>query len=155
MGAKISGAGTDSISIEGEKTRWWKTIALYEDRIETDFAICWAISGGCICCKNTKADTLDTVIDIKLREARGQIDVTEDSITLNMFGRRPKAVNIPDFTQAFLRILCKHSLLYLMVAQGTGIITETIFENRFMHIPELIRMGGKAEVEGNTAVCQR
>ena len=124
------------------------------DRIETGtFLIAAAISGGRVVCQNTKADTLDAVID-KLREAGAQVDVTENSITLDMLGNRPKAVNIRTAPHpGFPTDMQAQFTLLNMVAEGTSIITETIFENRFMHIPELIRMGGKAEIEGNTAVC--
>ena len=96
---------------------------------------------------------MDAVID-KLREAGAQVEVTEDSITLDMHGNRPKAVNIRTAPHpGFPTDMQAQFTLLNMVAEGTSIITETIFENRFMHIPELIRMGGKAEIEGNTAVC--
>ena len=117
------------------------------------FLIAGAISGGRVVCKNTKADTMDAVID-KLREAGAEVEVTEDSITLDMHGNRPKAVNIRTAPHpGFPTDMQAQFTLLNMVAEGTSIITETIFENRFMHIPELIRMGGKAEIEGNTAVC--
>ena len=148
MGAKISGAGSDHITIEGAGR------LTVPDRIETGtFLIAAAISGGRVVCQNTKADTLDAVID-KLREAGAQVDVTENSITLDMLGNRPKAVNIRTAPHpGFPTDMQAQFTLLNMVAEGTSIITETIFENRFMHIPELIRMGGKAEIEGNTAVC--
>ena len=128
MGAKISGAGSDAITIEGVERLTGCQHSIVPDRIETGtFLVAAAISGGRIVCKNTKADTLDAVID-KLREAGAQVDVTEETITLDMLGNRPKAVNI-------------------RTAPYPGFPTD------FMHIPELIRMGGKAEIEGNTAIC--
>lgn len=154
MGAKISGAGSDAITIEGVERLTGCQHSIVPDRIETGtFLVAAAISGGRIVCKNTKADTLDAVID-KLREAGAQVDVTEETITLDMLGNRPKAVNIR--TAPYPRFptdMQAQFTLLNMVANGTSIITETIFENRFMHIPELIRMGGKAEIEGNTAIC--
>lgn len=154
MGAKISGAGTDTITIEGVERLGGCEHSVVPDRIETGtFLVAAAISGGRIVCKKTKADTLDAVID-KLREAGAQIDVTEDTITLDMLGNRPKAVNIRTAPYpGFPTDMQAQFTLLNMVAVGTSIITETIFENRFMHIPELIRMGGKAEIEGNTAIC--
>lgn len=154
MGAKISGAGSDAITIEGVKRLTGCQHSIVPDRIETGtFLVAAAISGGRIVCKNTKADTLDAVID-KLREAGAQVDVTEDAITLDMLGNRPKAVNIRTAPYpGFPTDMQAQFTLLNMVANGTSIITETIFENRFMHIPELIRMGGKAEIEGNTAIC--
>lgn len=154
MGAKISGAGSDAITIEGVERLTGCQHSIVPDRIETGtFLVAAAISGGRIVCKNTKADTLDAVID-KLREAGAQVDVTEDAITLDMLGNRPKAVNIRTAPYpGFPTDMQAQFTLLNMVANGTSIITETIFENRFMHIPELIRMGGKAEIEGNTAIC--
>ncbi|CBY87491.1 MULTISPECIES: UDP-N-acetylglucosamine 1-carboxyvinyltransferase [Haemophilus] len=154
MGAKISGAGSDHITIEGVERLTGCEHSIVPDRIETGtFLIAAAISGGRVVCQNTKADTLDAVID-KLREAGAQVDVTENSITLDMLGNRPKAVNIRTAPHpGFPTDMQAQFTLLNMVAEGTSIITETIFENRFMHIPELIRMGGKAEIEGNTAVC--
>jgi UDP-N-acetylglucosamine 1-carboxyvinyltransferase len=154
MGAKISGAGSDAITIEGVDRLTGCEHSIVPDRIETGtFLVAAAISGGRIVCKNTKANTLDAVID-KLREAGAQIDVTEDTITLDMLGNRPKAVNIRTAPYpGFPTDMQAQFTLLNMVANGTSIITETIFENRFMHIPELIRMGGKAEIEGNTAIC--
>lgn len=154
MGAKISGAGSDAITIEGVERLAGCQHSIVPDRIETGtFLVAAAISGGRIVCKNTKADTLDAVID-KLREAGAQVDVTEETITLDMLGNRPKAVNIRTAPYpGFPTDMQAQFTLLNMVANGTSIITETIFENRFMHIPELIRMGGKAEIEGNTAIC--
>lgn len=154
MGAKITGAGSDHITIEGVERLTGCEHSVVPDRIETGtFLIAAAISGGRVVCQNTKADTLDAVID-KLREAGAQVDVTENSITLDMLGNRPKAVNIRTAPHpGFPTDMQAQFTLLNMVAEGTSIITETIFENRFMHIPELIRMGGKAEIEGNTAVC--
>ncbi|WP_233113240.1 UDP-N-acetylglucosamine 1-carboxyvinyltransferase [Aggregatibacter actinomycetemcomitans] len=154
MGAKISGAGSDAITIEGVNRLTGCEHSIVPDRIETGtFLVAAAISGGRIVCKNTKANTLDAVID-KLREAGAQVDVTEDTITLDMWGNRPKAVNIRTAPYpGFPTDMQAQFTLLNMVANGTSIITETIFENRFMHIPELIRMSGKAEIEGNTAIC--
>ena len=154
MGANIQGAGTDSITIEGVERLGGCEHSVVPDRIETGtFLVAGAISGGSIVCRNTKPDTLDAVID-KLREAGAQVDVTEDTITLDMLGNRPKAVTIRTMPYpGFPTDMQAQFTLLNMVAEGTGVITETIFENRFMHIPELIRMGAKAEIEGNTAIC--
>ncbi len=154
MGAKISGAGTDMITIEGVERLGGCEHHIVPDRIETGtFLVAAAISGGRITCRGTKADTLDAVIE-KLREAGMQVDVTEDSITLDSLGMRPKAVNIRTMPHpGFPTDMQAQFTLLNVVANGTSKITETIFENRFMHIPELIRMGAKAEIEGNTAIC--
>lgn len=154
MGAKISGAGTDMITIEGVERLGGCEHHIVPDRIETGtFLVAAAISGGRITCRGTKADTLDAVIE-KLREAGMQVDVTEDTITLDSLGVRPKAVNIRTMPHpGFPTDMQAQFTLLNAVANGTSKITETIFENRFMHIPELIRMGAKAEIEGNTAIC--
>lgn len=154
MGAKISGAGTDMITIEGVERLAGCEHHIVPDRIETGtFLVAAAISGGRITCRGTKADTLDAVIE-KLREAGMDVEVNEDSITLDSHGLRPKAVNIRTMPHpGFPTDMQAQFTLLNVVANGTSKITETIFENRFMHIPELIRMGAKAEIEGNTAIC--
>lgn len=154
MGAKISGAGSDVITVEGVERLGGCEHRIVPDRIETGtFLVAAAISGGRITCRGTKADTLDAVIE-KLREAGMQVDVTEDTITLDSLGLRPKAVNIRTMPHpGFPTDMQAQFTLLNVVAEGTSKITETIFENRFMHIPELIRMGAKAEIEGNTAIC--
>lgn len=154
LGAKISGMGTDRITIEGVERLGGGTWRVIPDRIETGtFLVAAAVSRGKVLCRNARPDTLDAVL-AKLREAGADIEVGEDWISLDMHGQRPKAVNIrtaphpgfPTDMQAQLSLLN-------MVAEGTGVITETIFENRFMHVPELIRMGARAEIESNTLIC--
>lgn len=153
MGAKITGAGSDMITIEGVEHLGGCEHHIVPDRIETGtFLVAAAISGGRITCHGTKADTLDAVIE-KLREAGMQVDVTENSISLDSLGQRPKAVNIRTMPHpGFPTDMQAQFTLLNAVAEGTSKITETIFENRFMHIPELIRMGAKGEIEGNTAI---
>ncbi|PVZ84899.1 UDP-N-acetylglucosamine 1-carboxyvinyltransferase [Serratia sp. S1B] len=154
LGAKISGAGTDKITIEGVERLGGGVYRVLPDRIETGtFLVAAAVSGGKVLCRNTRPDTLDAVL-AKLREAGADIEVGEDWISLDMHGKRPKAVTIrtaphPGFPTD---MQAQFSLLNL-VAEGTGVITETIFENRFMHVPELIRMGALAEIESNTVIC--
>ena len=154
LGAKISGAGSDKIIIEGVKRLGGGVYRVLPDRIETGtFLIAAAVSGGEVVCRNTRPDTLEAVL-AKLTEAGADIEIGEDWISLDMHGRRPKAVNFrtaphPGFPTD---MQAQFSLLNL-VAEGTGVITETIFENRFMHIPELIRMGAHAEIESNTVIC--
>lgn len=154
LGAKITGAGTDSITIVGVERLGGGVHRVVPDRIETGtFLIAAAVSGGNVVCRNTQPETLDAVL-AKLREAGADIKIGDDWISLDMHGKRPKAVNIrtaphPGFPTD---MQAQFSLLNL-VAEGTGLITETIFENRFMHIPELIRMGARAEIESNTVVC--
>ncbi|PHM39758.1 aroA [Xenorhabdus mauleonii] len=154
LGAKISGAGTDRIVIEGVERLGGGVHRVLPDRIETGtFLIAAAISRGKVVCHQAKPDTLDAVL-AKLREAGADIKVGEDWISLDMHGQRPKAVTFrtaphPGFPTD---MQAQFSLLN-MVAEGAGMITETIFENRFMHIPELIRMGARAEIESNTVLC--
>lgn len=154
LGAKISGMGTDRITIEGVERLGGGTWKVIPDRIETGtFLVAAAVSRGKVMCRNARPDTLDAVL-AKLREAGADIEVGEDWISLDMHGQRPKAVNVrtaphpgfPTDMQAQLSLLN-------MVAEGTGVITETIFENRFMHVPELTRMGARAEIESNTLIC--
>ena len=154
LGAKITGAGSDRIIIEGVERLGGGVYRVLPDRIETGtFLIAAAVSGGKVICRNTRPDTLEAVL-AKLTEAGADIEIGEDWISLDMHGRRPKAVNfrtapLPGFPTD---MQAQFSLLNL-VAEGTGVITETIFENRFMHIPELIRMGAHAEIESNTVIC--
>ncbi|CNC57307.1 UDP-N-acetylglucosamine 1-carboxyvinyltransferase [Yersinia pseudotuberculosis] len=154
LGAKISGAGTDRITIEGVTRLGGGVYRVLPDRIETGtFLVAAAISGGKVVCRQTRPDTLDAVL-AKLREAGADIEVGDDWISLDMQGKRPKAVTFrtaphPGFPTD---MQAQFSLLNL-VAEGTGVITETIFENRFMHVPELIRMGAHAEIESNTVIC--
>jgi UDP-N-acetylglucosamine 1-carboxyvinyltransferase len=153
LGAKITGAGTDRITIEGVEALKGGEHTILPDRIETgSFLIAAAVSKGHIICRNTCPDFLDAVL-AKLEEAGAVIKTGDNWISLDMQGKRPKAVNIhtapyPGFPTD---MQAQFSLLN-MVADGTGIIKETIFENRFMHVPELVRMGAKAEIEGNTLI---
>ena len=153
LGAKISGAGTVRIEIDGVEKLGGGVHKIVADRIETGtFLVAAAISRGKIICRQTDPTLLDSVI-AKLKEAGAYIETGNDWISLDMHGKRAKAVNIhtaphPGFPTD---MQAQFSLLN-MVAEGTGIIKETIFENRFMHVPELIRMGARAEIEGNTLI---
>lgn len=156
LGAKIEGAGTNRIRIEGVERLGRGEHHVLPDRIETGtFLVAAAVSGGKVLCKNTQQGLLEVVI-AKLREAGAEIEVGEDWISLDMKGQRPKAVNIitapyPGFPTD---MQAQFSLLN-MVAEGTGTIQEMIFENRFMHVPELQRMGAKAEIKaGHTLITQ-
>ena len=154
LGAKVTGAGTDTVTIEGVERLGGGYHEVVADRIETGtFLVASAVSGGKILCRNTRPSLLEAVL-AKLEEAGAAIETGDDWISLDMTDRELKAVNIrtaphPGFPTD---MQAQFSLLNL-VAKGTGIITETIFENRFMHIPELIRMGAHAEIEGNTVIC--
>ncbi|CAM3161189.1 UDP-N-acetylglucosamine 1-carboxyvinyltransferase [Vibrio neptunius] len=154
LGAKISGAGTDTITIEGVERLGGGQHAVVADRIETGtFLVAAAVSGGKVVCRNTKAQLLEAVL-AKLEEAGAKVDTGEDWISVDMTDRELKAVTVrtaphPGFPTD---MQAQFTLLNLM-AKGGGVITETIFENRFMHVPELMRMGAKAEIEGNTVIC--
>ncbi|MGL5236852.1 MAG: UDP-N-acetylglucosamine 1-carboxyvinyltransferase [Plesiomonas shigelloides] len=155
LGAKINGAGTDRITIEGVERLGGGVHRVVPDRIETGtFLIAAAISGGKVICRHAKPDTLDAVL-AKLREAGAKIETGADWISIDTEGRRLKAVNIRTAPHpGFPTDMQAQFTLLNMVAEGTGVITETIFENRFMHVPELMRMGAHAEIEGNTVISQ-
>ena len=155
MGAKIEGAGTDTITIEGVETLHGTTYDIVPDRIETGtFLVAAAMSGGRIKLKDTCPDLLDSVI-AKLEEAGAKITSGKDWIEIDMEGRRPKAVDIhtspyPGFpTDMQAQFTALNS-----IADGAGTITETVFENRFMHVQELQRMGANITLEGNTAITR-
>lgn len=155
LGAKITGAGTDRITIEGVERLGGGVHRVVPDRIETGtFLIAAAISGGKVICRHAKPDTLDAVL-AKLREAGAKIETGADWISIDTEDRRLKAVNIRTAPHpGFPTDMQAQFTLLNMVAEGTGVITETIFENRFMHVPELMRMGAHAEIEGNTVISQ-
>lgn len=155
LGAKISGAGTDTITIEGVDRLGGGVHRILPDRIETGtFLVAAVVSGGKILCRHTCPDKLDTIIE-KLREAGADVVKGEDWIQLNMHEKRPKAVNLHTAPHpGFPTDMQAQFTLLNSVAEGTGRITETIFENRFMHVPELNRMGAKAEIEGRTVICE-
>lgn len=154
LGAKISGAGSDKITIEGVARLHGGQYSILPDRIETGtFLVAAAISGGSIVCRNTQSSMLEAVL-AKLTEAGAIIEKGADWIKLDMQGKRPKSVNIITAPHpGFPTDMQAQFTLLNMVAEGTATINETIFENRFMHVPELIRMGAHAEIEGNTVIC--
>jgi UDP-N-acetylglucosamine 1-carboxyvinyltransferase len=154
LGAKITGAGTDTITIEGVESLGGGKHSVVADRIETGtFLVAAAVSGGKILCKNTNASLLEAAL-AKLEEAGALVETGEDWISLDMTGRDLKAVSIRTAPHpGFPTDMQAQFTLLNMMAKGGGVITETIFENRFMHVPELMRMGAKAEIEGNTVIC--
>ncbi len=155
MGAKIRGAGSDTITIEGVDRLTGTRYRVLPDRIETGtYLVAAAISGGRIKVKDTDPGLLDAVID-KLREAGADITCGEDWIELDMLGRRPRAVNIRTAPfPAFPTDMQAQFAALNSIAEGTSTIVETVFENRFMHVQELQRMGADIEVEGNTAIVR-
>ncbi|QLI81817.1 UDP-N-acetylglucosamine 1-carboxyvinyltransferase [Chitinibacter fontanus] len=152
MGAKISGHGTDTITIEGVKELHGASHAIVADRIETGtFLVAAAAAQGKVLLKNTRADILGAVLD-KLTEAGAYIETGDTWISLDM-KQRPKAVDIRTLEYpAFPTDMQAQFTLLNSIAEGTGVITETIFENRFMHVPELARMGAKIKVDGHSAI---
>lgn len=151
MGAKVSGAGTDTIIIDGVEKLHGAEYRILPDRIETGtYLVAAAITGGKITVKDTAPDTLEAVL-VKLGEAGAIIESGEDWITLGMKGKRPQAVNIRTAPYpAFPTDMQAQFAALNVIAEGTGTITETVFENRFMHVPELQRMGSDLRLEGNT-----
>lgn len=152
MGAKISGAGTDVITIEGVETLHGCSFDVLPDRIETGtFLVAAAVTGGRVLCKDTDPLLLDAVLD-KLREAGAEIKTGDDWIELDMAGRRPQAVNVETAPHPYFPTDMQAQFVVLnAVADGVGEVIETVFENRFMHVQELLRMGADISLQGNTA----
>nr|WP_243887949.1 UDP-N-acetylglucosamine 1-carboxyvinyltransferase [Shewanella algae] len=153
MGAKIEGAGTATIRIQGVEKLNSCRYRVMPDRIETgSFLVAAAVTRGRIRCLDADPGSLEAVL-AKLEDAGAEILTGSDWIALDMKGKRPKSVNIktlpyPGFPTDMQAQFCVLNAL----AEGTGTITETIFENRFMHVPELNRMGANMELEGNTCI---
>ncbi len=153
MGAHIGGAGTDTLVIEGVESLHGANYPVLPDRIETGtYLLAGAITGGRVKVKDTRPDNLEAVL-IKLEEAGAWVNTGPDWIEVDMKGNRPKAVRIRTAPYpAFPTDMQAQFMALNSVAEGVGMITETVFENRFMHVQELHRMGAQIEVEGNTAV---
>ncbi|WP_198266280.1 UDP-N-acetylglucosamine 1-carboxyvinyltransferase [sulfur-oxidizing endosymbiont of Gigantopelta aegis] len=155
MGAKITGAGTDTITIEGVEKLSATKHNVMPDRIETGtYLVAAAVTGGKVKLKDTCPNYLGAVLD-KLREAGAEIETGEDWITLDMKGQRPKSIDLrtapyPAFPTDMQAQFCVLNAL----ADGTGSVIETVFENRFMHIQELQRMGADINLQGNTAIIK-
>jgi UDP-N-acetylglucosamine 1-carboxyvinyltransferase len=155
MGAKIQGAGTDRIVIQGVERLHGTRYDVQPDRIETGtFLVAGAITGGRVRAHHTSPGHLDAVL-LKLQEAGARIECGPDWIDLDMQGRRPKSVDVrtapypafpTDMQAQFAALDC--------IADGVGTIIETIFENRFMHMLEMRRMGAEIRLEGNTAIIK-
>jgi UDP-N-acetylglucosamine 1-carboxyvinyltransferase len=155
MGAQIEGAGTSTMVIHGVERLHGAEHNVLPDRIETGtYLVGAAMTGGKVRARHARANTLDAVL-AKLEEAGAHISTGDDWIELDMRGRRPKAVDIStapypafptDMQAQFTALNC--------VAEGTAVVTETVFENRFMHAHELQRLGANIQLEGNTAVVQ-
>ena len=155
MGANISGQNTSTLIIEGVDSLYGVNYNICPDRIEAGtYLVAAAITGGKITVNNIEPDSMRAVIG-KLIETGADIQTDQNSIKLDMKGKRPKPVNIrtsayPNFpTDMQAQFMALNS-----IADGSSTITETIFENRFMHVPELSRMGANLNLEGNTVVCK-
>lgn len=153
MGAKITGAGTAELVIEGVDTLHGCDYHVLPDRIETGtFLVAAAMTGGHVMVKDTSPEILDSVL-FKLREAGAELKQGVDTIELNMHGRRPKSVDVhtspyPGFpTDMQAQFMAMNT-----IAEGTGTIVETVFENRYMHVQEMQRMGADIRLEGNAAI---
>ncbi len=153
MGAKIQGAGTDTIIIDGVEKLGGATYKVMPDRIETGtYLVAAAVTGGRVKLKDTDPTILEAVLS-KLQEAGAEITTGEDWIELNMHGKRPKAVSVRTAPYpAFPTDMQAQFIALNALAEGTGTVIETIFENRFMHALEMQRMGAKIQIEGNTAI---
>jgi len=153
MGAKITGAGTNTITVVGVKKLKGIDYSVLPDRIETGtYLAAAAITGGRVKCVNAAPDTLDAVLQ-KFRDCGASVEKGDDWIELDMRGRQLKSVDIrtephpafpTDMQAQFMAMNC--------VAEGISVIVETIFENRMMHVAELMRMGANIRLEGNTAI---
>ena len=155
MGARVKGAGTNRIVIQGVEGLRGTEYEVQPDRIETGtFLVAGAITGGHLRVNKTRPQDIEAVLS-KLREAGARIDVGQDWIELNMYGRRPSAVDLstapyPGFpTDMQAQFTALNS-----IAAGVATITENVFENRFMHVSELQRMGAAIKLEGNTVIVQ-
>ena len=153
MGAKISGAGTDRIEIEGVESLHGTEHEILPDRIETGtYLVAAAMTGGKMRLRNTQSILLESVIT-KLTEAGAKIEIEENAISIDMKGKKPKAVDVhtspfPGFpTDMQAQFTAMNS-----IAEGSGTITEAVFENRFMHVHELQRMGADLKLQGNTTI---
>ncbi len=153
MGAKIRGAGSDTIVIEGVKKLNGCHYSVLPDRIETGtYLVAAAATRGRVRLKDTRPDIVEAIL-IKLKEAGAHIETGEDWIELDMRDRVLKAVNVHTAPYpAFPTDMQAQFIALNAVAEGTGTITESVFENRFMHVHEMIRMGAKIALESNTAI---
>jgi UDP-N-acetylglucosamine 1-carboxyvinyltransferase len=155
MGANISGSGTSTLTIEGVDSLSGVTYEVCPDRIEVGtYLVAAAITGGSITIRNADPGALRIVLD-KLAESGAIITTDKDTISLDMKGKRPTSVSIK--TNAYPNFPTDMQAQFTAlnaIANSSSTVTETIFENRFMHIPELARMGADLTLEGNTVVCR-
>jgi len=155
MGAKIRGAGTDEITIEGVERLHGAAHDVIPDRIETGtFLVAAAMTGGAVRLRHSRPDLLQAVLD-KLREAGATIETGANWVSLDMKNKRAQGVNVRTAPYpAFPTDMQAQFIALNSIAAGSGRVTETIFENRFMHVYELQRMGANIDMEGNTAIVK-
>ena len=155
MGAKVTGAGGDVISIEGVQRLGGGRHMIVPDRIETGtYLVAAAMTRGAIKLRGTQPQLLEAVLD-KLREAGASIETGDDWISLDMQGKRPKAVSVRTAPYpAFPTDMQAQFIAMNAVAEGAASVTETIFESRFQHVQELVRLGADIEIRGNTAMTR-
>jgi UDP-N-acetylglucosamine 1-carboxyvinyltransferase len=155
MGAKIQGAGSDVIVVEGVARLGGAVHDVIPDRIETGtYLVAGAMTGGDVRLRNARPDLVQSILD-KLGETGAAIEVGPDWVRLDMQGRRPQAVNVRTAPfPGFPTDMQAQFVALNAIAAGTGTVTETIFENRFMHVYELRRMGADIDMEGNTAIVR-
>jgi len=155
MGARVRGAGGDVITIEGVQRLGGGRHMIVPDRIETGtYLVAAAMTGGTVKLRHTQPNLLDSVLD-KLREAGAAIETGDDWIRLDMQGRRPKAVSVRTAPYpAFPTDMQAQFIAMNTIADGPASVTETIFESRFQHVQELVRLGADIEVRGNTAMTR-
>jgi len=155
MGAEISGQGTDTITVTGVKELHGCSYSVMPDRIETGtYLIAAAATRGHIKVKDTRPDILESVLS-KLEQVGADITLGDDWIELDMHGKRPKAVSLRTAPYpAFPTDMQAQFTALNSIAEGSGSITETVFENRFMHVHEMNRMGASIQVEGNTVIVE-
>ncbi len=155
MGARISGAGSATLVVEGVERLHGCHYEVLPDRIETGtFLVAGAITQGRVRAKRARPDTLDAVL-VKLEESGAHVNTGPDWIEVDMRGNRPRAVSLTTAPYpAFPTDMQAQFIALNACAEGTGVVTETVFENRFMHIQELQRLGADIRVEGNTAISR-
>ncbi len=155
MGAKIRGAGTTTLTVEGVERLQGATYSVLPDRIETGtYLVAAAMTGGRVRCTRARPGHLDAVLD-KLRETGAEISAGEDWVELDMGGKRPRAIDVTTAPYpAFPTDMQAQFTAMNSIADGTGVITETVFENRFMHVQELQRLGADIKLKGNTAIVR-
>jgi len=155
MGAQISGAGSNTISVEGVTSLRGTEYSVLPDRIEAGtYLVAGAMTGGRVRCVRVEPRHLDAVL-VKLSAAGGEVSTGTDWVELDMRGRRPGAVNLTTSPYpAFPTDMQAQFTALNAIADGTGIITETVFENRFMHVQELRRLGADIQLKGNTAIIR-